>query len=178
MADASPSFNRDRKSGARGFRRASAAAPGALKKAGAKRGFAEARLLTDWREVVGAELAAICHPVKISYRRADAGLGATLVLAVTAGRAPEVDMARPRIIEMVNACYGYRAVSRVTIDQSRDHVPAKRPAPRGMAEDAAPWEGPPRAPLRVEGVEDEGLRDALGRLGTYIAARSARQTDT
>lgn len=185
---------RPRKS--RGFLRAGALAPAALKTVGAKRGFAELRLLTEWPAIAGAAVAAICKPVKVTYGRRDApGLGATLVVTTAGARAPEVEMSAPGIIERVNAFYGYRAVSRLAIDQSRAPAMAA-----GFAEAQAPWTGPTAgagrdgaagtgaearetdasgrsgdAAPRTPGVADDRLALALARLGANVSARAARK---
>lgn len=158
---------------ARGFLRAGELTPAALKTASAKRGFAELRLLTEWRAVVGEALARVCRPVKVSYSRKGPGLGATLIVTAEGARAPEVDMQKERILEKVNAFYGYRAVSRLSIDQSRAPMMT---TPPGMAEAPAGWTGPaPKpAPKPVDGVEDEGLALALARLGANVTAKAKK----
>ena len=42
------------------------------------RGFAETRLLTNWKDIAGPATASICRPVKVSYGKQ--GFGATLTL--------------------------------------------------------------------------------------------------
>ncbi len=157
----------------KGFQSVAQLTPNALKQAGAKRGFAEARLLTHWNEIAGEALAAICRPIKVSYAGRTASLGATLVLAADGARGPEIDAQKPRIIERVNSYYGYRAVSRISIDQSRS--PSRM---QGFAEPAAAFEGPKPAPRPVEGVTDERLALALGRLGANIKSKAARKSRT
>lgn len=151
---------------ARGFLRAAALTGAALKSAGAKRGFVEARLLTEWREIVGESIGALCRPVRVTYAGSAPGLGATLVVAASGARGPEVEMRRPEIIERVNAFYGYRAVSRLRIDQSR--------SAEGFAEAGPAFEGPPPTVRPVAGVKDERLALALGRLGANIRLKAAR----
>ena len=107
-------------------------------------------------EIAGEALAGICRPIKVSYASRSASLGATLVLAADGARGPEIDAQKTRIIERVNSYYGYRAVSRISIDQSRS--PARM---QGFAEPAATFEGPTPAPRPVEGVTDERLALAL-----------------
>jgi hypothetical protein len=106
----------------RGFERASTPGERAAEGPRGKRGFAEARLLTHWEDVVGAEIAAIALPLRITYGR---GFGGTLVLLTTGAQAPVLEMRGTEIVERVNACYGYRAVSRVQVTQT---------APTGFAE--------------------------------------------
>ncbi len=146
-----------------------------VRQAGESRGFAVSRLLTHWAEVVGPEIAALARPVKMSYGRG--GLGATLTLLATGPNAPLVQMQLPRIREKVNACYGYNAVSRVTVTQT---------AAQGFAEPAAPFAHAPRpaepppevraaATRAAEGVADAGLRSALEALAQNVLSRPDRQ---
>ena len=146
-----------------------------IRKAGEARGFAVARLLTQWAEIVGPEIAALARPVKMSHGRE--GFGATLTLLVSGSAAPVVQMDLPRIREKVNACYGYNAVSRISLTQT---------APQGFAELAAAFGHAPqvsdpapevRAAARgaTEGVADAGLRAALEALAQNVLSRPDRQ---
>lgn len=158
----------------RKFTQAGALLTQRVRGAGAKRGFAETRLLTRWGEICGTELAAIARPLKVSYARD--GMGATLILACEGARAPEVQMQAETIRERVNACYGYNAISRVRITQedSAGFAEAQK-AFTGATAPAA--EAPPDPALtraaseRVAGVGDEGLRRALETLGRNVLAR-------
>lgn len=160
-----------------GFRHAVAAGDKPLKTALQRRGFAESRVLTQWEEVAGAALAPLCRPVKVDY--AAGGFGATLVVMADGARAPEVTMLRPRIIERVNAFYGYRAISRVRVVQTAPGAGAlslsSRNSDAGAAARrlaAAISSEEVRAVETLSGrVEDEGLRDALSRLGCNVMRR-------
>ncbi len=153
----------------RGFERASTLVKGQLRAPAEKRGFAEARLLTHWDEIVGAEIAGIALPLKITYGR---GFGGTLVLLTTGANAPILEMRGTEIVEQVNACYGYRAVSRVQVTQT---------APTGFAEGKVAFQGAEPAKMSepdpehlarvTEGlkeIEDESLRSALERLARKV----------
>ncbi len=168
-----PQGKRPRRSGG-GFRRASLAAEPALAGAGAKRGFAEHRLLTQWRPLMGAEFGAACRPLRISWRGRETGAGATLVVEASGARAPEVQHDAPRIAERVNQILGWRAVARVKVVQSGGAA--------ALAEPEAPFEAAPRldaAPSSdISAIEDAGLRGALARLEAHIRSRGdARLTD-
>ena len=135
--------SRSKKRGA-GFRRTSALIEQKLRNAGESRGFAITRLLTHWSEIVGAPVAEICTPVKVSY--AQKGFGATLVVLTTGPQAEILAMQLPQLREKVNACYGYNAISRIRITQTapvgfsdgkalfgaRPKAPPQRPAPRQL----------------------------------------------
>jgi hypothetical protein len=143
-----------------------------IKRMGEKRGFTETRLLTHWADIAGPDTAAICRPVKVGFPRN--GFGAILTLLTTGAQAPMLQMRLPQIIDRVNACYGYRAISRIDITQT---------APTGFAEGQA--EFAPRTKARAEpdaecqaqarqktaDVGDEGLRQSLERLAANIISK-------
>jgi len=97
-----------------------------IRVAAESRGFAVTRLLTHWPEIVGDAVARIARPVNVSYGRE--GFGATLTILTTGAQAPMLEMQKDQIRDKVNACYGYRAISRVRITQT---------APTGFAEGQA-----------------------------------------
>lgn len=153
----------------RGFETAAALLSRELKAPAEKRGFGEAKLLTHWSEIVGADLAAIARPVKITYGR---GFGGTLVVLTTGAHAPVLEMQKDRIVERVNGCYGYRAVAHVHITQT---------APTGFAEGQVAFGPPPQRPAakpdpdrlarlmsRIETIEDGPLKQALARLAENV----------
>lgn len=156
----------------RGFESASGLLRRQIRKVSEGRGFAESKLLTHWREIVGEETAAVALPVKVSYSQG--GFGATLTLLTTGANAPFLQAELPKIRERVNACYGYSAIARIHITQT---------APTGFAEGQVAFEGPkPRkkpvdpAEVRavaqaVNGVRDTRLRQALEALGKNVISR-------
>ncbi|WP_082714808.1 DUF721 domain-containing protein [Falsirhodobacter sp. alg1] len=158
----------------RGFEPASGLLRESIRAVGEKRGFAVTRLLTHWAEIVGPDLARITRPVKVSYPRD--GFGATLTLLVRSAEAPMAEMQKPRLIEKVNACYGYAAISRIVLTQT---------APTGFADGYAeftsvPKPAPPPDPViearaadTASGVADDGLRSALESLTRNYLTRMA-----
>jgi hypothetical protein len=184
-----------RRRGQGGFRIAGAAARPALVPLAARHGFAESEVLIRWREIAGEALAALCHPVKVAYGRG-AALGATLMVRAEGPAALEVEHRAPQIIERINAHYGYRAISRITITQGTGLAGEARGLAEGQAAfqgpgDAArpaenPWRGearPPapatdaaraRAAAMAEGIGDPRLREALTRLGAFVLSRPPR----
>ena len=159
----------------RGFERTSGLLQTQIRKAGEKRGFAVARLLTHWAEIVGEELAQGARPVKVGYGKG--GFGATLTVLTTGAQAPILAMQKEKLRERVNACYGYAAISRITITQTAptgfaegqvEFTPAARkiaipdPQVQAAARDAA-------AP-----VGDDTLRRALEALGENVLSRNKR----
>lgn len=158
----------------RGFEAAATLVAPQIKTGAESRGFAIARLLTNWAEIAGADTAAHTRPVKISHGR---GMGATLTLLTDGAHAPLVQMALPVLRERVNAVYGFNAISRITVTQT---------APQGFAEGQAAFTpaprrtamaGQPPAPADLAAAEalsarfaDPALAAAMHRLALNRAA--------
>lgn len=160
--------------GTRGFAHAGGILAQRVRAAGSARGFSEARILTNWEEIVGPALARFTRPCKVSY--AKQGFGATLTVYAEGARAPELQMQLPMIRERVNACYGYNAIARVRITQT------DRSSAAGMAEQAPAFrhDVPPPEPdakkltaLGLDNVKDGGLRAALESLSKSVLTRKS-----
>jgi len=148
-----------------------------IRKASEARGFAVTRLLTHWAEIVGEATAKIATPVKVSYGKG--GMGATLSVLTTGSNAPMLEMQKDQIRDKVNACYGYRAISRVRITQT---------APVGFTEGRVTFETaekrrPEPAPVfKAEAsklshdVTSPELRDALAALGANVLSKHNKPT--
>jgi len=161
------------KSTTRGFSRAATLMQTSIRHASEERGFAVTRLLTHWTEVVGEATAQIATPVNVSYGKG--GMGATLTLLTTGAQAPMLEMQKEQIREKVNACYGYRAISRVRITQT---------APTGFADGRVAF-SPKKTPSEAvqstakslsDGIESDALRTALATLGANVIHKQNSQT--
>lgn len=174
-----------RRASTKGFTRTDSLLSGQIRRASESRGFAQSRLLTQWSEIAGPEMAAVARPVEVSYGRG--GFGATLTLLTTGAQAPMLEMQKEKLRERVNAVYGYNAIARIKITQT---------AATGFAEGQVAFEtGPARASQKAPDpalqqraaettgrVADDDLRAALARLGENIltkekASKDARQTE-
>jgi len=129
-----------------------------------KRGFRDIDVWAHWPAIVGAELAALSLPERISRRGHD---GAVLTVRVEGAMALEVQHMSPLILERLNQHYGAGSIAKLTIIQGP--LPAARARsmrkPVSQAELAAAAEalGPfPEGPLKA----------ALARLGARIAETS------
>lgn len=159
----------------RGFERTGSLVASQIRTAGESRGFAVSRLLTHWEDVVGAEIARVARPVKVGYGRQ--GLGATLTVLVPGAVAPMIEMQKQAILDKVNACYGYAAISRVHLTQT---------APIGFAEPKAEFQPAPLDRAQSAEIErtatalsceigNDGLREALEKLGQNVLTKSKSQ---
>lgn len=145
-------------------------------KAFAAQGFASTDIIAAWPDIVGERLARFCQPSKIEWprRKGNDGNGrpdpGTLIVRVEGVFALELQHLSPVVIQRVNAHYGWACIGRIVMRQGRIERPARRPPPV------------PADPIRrgevalaVSRIADEGLRDALDRLGTAIVAEPARR---
>jgi hypothetical protein len=136
-----------------------------LNDAFAQQGFASTELITRWPEIVGAEIAAHSEPEKIRWPRhasSEAPEPATLVLRVEGPTAIEIQHLSGVILERVNRFFGWQAVAQLALRQApltrRPKVKPLAPDPAAAASVAA----------TLGDVTDDGLRDALARLGAAV----------
>jgi hypothetical protein len=130
-----------------------------------KQGFASADIVARWPEIVGAEIATHAEPLKIQWpRTADPQQQepGTLVLRVEGPAAIEIQHLAPVILERVNRFFGWQAVADLRLRQAplarRKPRPVTAPDPARTAQIAA----------SMPEIDDEGLKDALARLGASI----------
>jgi hypothetical protein len=160
---------------ARGFTRASGLIGAQMRTAQARRGFAEARLRAQWREIAGAEIAAICRPEKLTPARGPAG--GLLKLGVSGAHAPQLQMMLPTLRERINAALGPGSVGRIQLVHAlpaaappQDAAPARRrPSP--------PREVPPAMQASLSSIGDDELRSALQTLTRNVLSRAGNSTE-
>lgn len=153
----------------RSFRKASALVEARVRKAAESRGFSVSRVLTNWSDVVGVEVARVCEPVDVRYGKA--GLGATLTICTTGAQAPILEMQKEAIRTRVNAAYGYAAVRQIRITQT---------AATGFAEEPASYSPPLKEPAeppaefrrQTVGISDPDLKSALENLAANVTSRT------
>jgi hypothetical protein len=129
-------------------------------------GFASAEILSRWADIVGPEVAASSEPMKINWPRVrdeETPEPATHVLRVEGPAALEIQHLSAVILERVNRFFGWQAIGRIALRQAplRRRVPKKAPAPPDPAVAA-------RIAESLPGIEDDALRQAIGRLGAAI----------
>lgn len=130
-----------------------------------KRGFAEPRIIAEWERIVGPDLARTSRPVKLTERS-----GALTIKVGDGATAMRLTHMTIQITERVNAYFGYRAISRISVLQGvlprtrashRREKLAPKPIPEAVANEID---------MVTNAVPDDKLKDALRRLGRAIAA--------
>jgi hypothetical protein len=131
-----------------------------------RQGFASTEIVTRWAEIAGPDIAALAEPVKMVWPP-DQGERipepATLILRCAGPESVEVQHMSATILERVNQSLGWRAVAKLRIQQG----PLQRAAPRPRLKPADPA-ALARAEARLGAVADDGLRQALARLGAAV----------
>jgi hypothetical protein len=151
--------------------------PGLIAEALATRGLGETSLIADWPAIVGEALARHARPIELQWppraarRDPDApAASAILVLRVEGAFALEAQHSASVILARVNAHLGWRCIDKIAFRQGPlPPVNEKRrpaPLPSDAAEAAANAAASP--------IVDDGLRDAVTRLGARAIDRSAR----
>ena len=143
----------------------------------AARGLGEASLVTHWPEIVGGAIASYARPIQLQWpprgtkRDPEAGHApATLVLRIDGAFALEAQHSAATIVARVNAHLGWRCVARIAFRQG-PLPPIQLPRLR---------QPPPSARAMVTarefagGIADEGLREALARLGARVIDEAGR----
>ncbi|WP_274425043.1 DUF721 domain-containing protein [Chelativorans sp. YIM 93263] len=134
-------------------------------------------LVQSWSEIVGERLAGRTRPEKVAWpRRAredDPFEPATLVIACEGPAALHVQHETSEIIARANAFLGFGAIGRVKIVQKPVSGTAVKPRPRPR-----PLTADEKSKLAgmTAGIEDEGLRASLERLGESVLS-TRRKTD-
>ncbi len=138
-----------------------------------KRGFREIDILAHWPMIVGAQLAALSCPERISRNGRGTEEGAVLTVRVEGAMALEVQHMAPLILERINQHYGAGAMARLNIIQGPlplDYLKAQqaRETPLSDAEVAA-------AEDSLDGFQNSRLKHALARLGARVERRNSQK---
>ena len=137
-----------------------------------KRGFREVDILSHWPLIVGAQLAALSCPERISRNGRGTQDGAVLTVRVEGAMALEVQHMAPLILERINQHYGAGALARLNIVQGPlplDYLKAQSARETPLSEDELV-----AAEAALEGFANSRLKQALARLGARVERRKAR----
>jgi hypothetical protein len=142
-----------------------ASLPAVMKTALGRRGFGEGAIITDWPAIVGAEIAALSAPERLSFPPGERRAG-VLQVRVAGPMAIELQHLEPLVLERINMHFGYQAVARLKISQGPLPARPRRPP------------SPPLRPLNegleaqlsrcLSAVTEAPLREALERLGRAL----------
>ena len=138
------------------------------------RGFAIGRILSHWDDIVG-DVSSWCRPDAVSFPR-DSRTDGTLRLQIASGRGPQAQAMSDVIIDRVNANFGYRAISRISLVQTLSkpvHPVSAKPAPELNQTQHDIW----TLDDKLKDVKSPELRAALRRLGSPVATNTTSHLD-
>ncbi|WP_237155081.1 DUF721 domain-containing protein [Oryzibacter oryziterrae] len=148
---------------------------GPLSAACRRRGFATLDLIAHWPDIVGPTYGESTAPDKLSWPRRPAGLiteeehqPADLTVRCSGAAALRFSHETPQIIERINTFFGYRLVGRIKLLQVPPTRLDRRPRP---TLGPVTREAEARISAAAAGIEDEGLRAAVERLGRAVAGK-------
>jgi hypothetical protein len=137
-----------------------------------KRGFAEAKLITDWEVVVGKELAKYSSPIKISFPKGKRESG-TLHIRIFGSLATEMQHMEPMIIEKIATYFGYKAVSSIKL--KHENIKSSKPERKDKTIKKT-------IPIKdidfgdnLNDIKDKKLRAALEVLGRSVHIKAEEQ---
>lgn len=126
------------------------------------------RLVTHWRDIVGADLADRAQPVKIHYRKVPGSkkAEATLEIATSTAEATLLHYRKELILERINQIFGERIVTALRFVP----VAANQPRPGKSRNLRKPMSPQDQADLSIilENINDLELKERLERLGASI----------
>lgn len=165
----------------KGFQNAASFLGGLTQKSFEKKGFSQAKLITNWYEIVGQELSKQARPLKITFPKN--GLGATLLIEIDAAFGPEIELQREVIKEKVNRVYGYTAISKIIFKPSSslgynvkimaNLFNTKREKKIVVIENRSVSPDLMNAVLNLKNVKNEELRKSLNDLSQSFIRRSS-----
>ena len=134
----------------------------------ARFGFSEADLLMYWPEIVGERLASRCEPLRLQWParapRQERSEPAVLIVRVEGSFALELQHQSALVIERVNAHLGWRCIGKLALKQGPLAKKTLKRQPVAPPE----AEAVQRASAAAGGIAEDGLRDALVRLGGRV----------
>ena len=131
----------------------------------ADRGFHHVAILTEWRSIVGPDLADRCAAISLDR-------DGTLTVRADGSAALEIQHIEPQIRERIATYFGFHAVKRLVLRQGP--VPEVEPPVRELEEPSEPLDQPVEAALAE--VPDSDLREALARLAARVSGTTGNDT--
>lgn len=132
-----------------------------------KRGFAEAKLISDWPQIVGTHLAQHSTPVKMYFPKGKRQ-GGTLYIKAFSSLATELQHLEPLIIEKISTHFGYQAVNKIKIIHGEMKQPVRKEENTDKEDNRPSAPTSKRLEKSLSQIEDPELKAALARLGKKV----------
>lgn len=134
-----------------------------LKPLATAQGFADARVLSQWRHIVGDDFYQLAQPQQLK--------NGILTVSVSHGAvAMQLQHMAPMIMERINRFFGFAAVKGIRPQQTYFDIEPPKTRTNIVPDAGAET----RAEAQVQNVKDDGLREALKKLGAQIEVRHSK----
>ncbi len=142
--------------------------PDVTKSSFKKRGFAESKIISEWEQIVGIEVAKHSIPFKLSFNR-ESRTGGVLHIRAFGSISTALQHLEPLIIDRIATYFGYQAVSKIKIlHSSEQKTEAKQSAKTGTQKRTSPTlDNVQNAKLKdlLSEINDDNLKAALEKFG-------------
>lgn len=138
------------------------------KKALGARGFAGSDILEFWEDIVGTDLARGVAPQKLTFEKDNRTHGTLVVKSAGGAFAMLFEHQKERVMQRINAFFGYPAVSRIKIVQGALKI--KSIPPKTVLK-AIPKDELQALQEKVGIIEDEELRERTFEIGKALLAK-------
>lgn len=130
-----------------------------------RRGFSVGMVVTNWKEIVGGDLARHTIPEQITYPSGSRSNGILRIRINSSALALELQHLEPQLKEKINGYYGFNAIQQIRIIQG----PLPRVQEKAPKEDISLTQNENMwLEKKLENVSDRNLRDALSALGSAL----------
>ena len=138
------------------------------KKALGARGFAGSDILEFWEDIVGTDLARGVAPQKLTFEKDNRTHGTLVVKSAGGAFAMLFEHQKERVMQRINAFFGYPAVSRIKIVQGALKI--KSIPPKTVLK-TIPKDELQALQEKVGIIEDEELRERTFEIGKALLAK-------
>ena len=138
------------------------------KKALGARGFAGSDILQFWEDIVGADLARGVVPQKLTFEKDNRMHGTLVVKSAGGAFAMLFEHQKERVMQRINAFFGYPAVSRIKIIQGALKI---KSIPQKPVSKTIPKDELQALQEKVGIIEDEELRERTFEIGKALLAK-------
>ena len=138
------------------------------KKALGARGFAGSDILEFWEDIVGADLARGVAPQKLTIEKDNRTHGTLVVKSAGGAFAMLFEHQKERVMQRINAFFGYPAVSRIKIVQGALKI---KSIPQKTVLKTIPKDELQALQEKVGIIEDEELRERTFEIGKALLAK-------
>lgn len=134
------------------------------------RGMLEIEILSNWRTIVGEALAQYTLPQKITFNKDQRTGGCLYVLTLSGAFAVEVQQKEEKILQNINAFFGYPAVAKLRILQtgSPENFLCAKKLPDNVKKMLVTEEQETYITELTKDVEQPDLQDVLQRVGRAV----------